>query len=69
MPATGDKAIVNDEKRGDLHSGKWEQVRGTRPKVLRLNVPGGWLVTVAGGYSYPVTFYPDPDHKWNPPIK
>jgi len=34
-----------------------------------LKVPGGWLVTVSGGLSYPVTFYPDPDHKWNPPIK
>ena len=60
---------MNDENRGDLHSGTWEHVRGTKPKVLRLKVPGGWLVTIHGGFSYPVTFYPDPDHKWNPPIK
>jgi hypothetical protein len=60
---------MNDENRGDLHSGTWERVYGTRPKVLRLKVPGGWLVTVSGGLSYPVTFYPDLDHKWNPPIK
>ncbi len=60
---------MNDENRGGRDSGTWEHVRGTRPKVLRLNVPGGWLVTVSGGLSYPVTFYPDPDHKWHPPIK
>ena len=60
---------MNDEYRGGLDSGAWEHVRGTRPKVLRLKVPGGWLVTVTGGLSYPVTFYPDPDHQWNPPVK
>lgn len=53
----------------EKHSGTWEQVDGPRPKLLRLNVPGGWLVTIAGGASYPVTFYPDPEHTWNPPIK
>ncbi len=47
----------------------WEQVKGTKPKLLRLNVPGGWLVTVSGGFSYPVTFYPDPEHAWNPAVK
>jgi hypothetical protein len=60
---------MNDENRGDLDSGTWERVDGTRPRVNRLKVPGGWLVSVFGGFSYPVTFYPDPDHKWNPPIK
>jgi len=60
---------MNAENRSDLHSNTWEHVYRTRPKILRLKVPGGWLVTVSGGLSYPVTFYPDPDHKWNPPIK
>jgi hypothetical protein len=60
---------MNDGNRDDQHGGTWERVHGTRPRVLRLRVPGGWLVTVSGGLSYPVTFYPDPDHKWNPPIK
>lgn len=46
-----------------------EQVDGTKPKLLRLRVPGGWLVTVSGGASYPVTFYPDLEHTWNPRIK
>jgi hypothetical protein len=58
-----------DENKREQHSDTWEQVYGTRPRLLRLNVPGGWLVTVTGGFSYPVTFYPDPDHKWNPRIK
>ena len=60
---------MNDENTGDLHSGTFERVRGKRPNLLRLKVPGGWLVYITGGFSYPVTFYPDADHKWNPPIK
>jgi len=61
---------MNDTLRADTnHSANWEQVLGTRPKLLRLRVPGGWLVTVSGGASYPVTFYPDPEHAWNPPTK
>ena len=59
----------NETEADEHHSGNWELVLGTRPKLLRLKVPGGWLVTVAGGASYPVTFYPDPEHAWNPPTK
>ncbi|MBU1049651.1 hypothetical protein KKG90_06440 [Candidatus Bipolaricaulota bacterium] len=62
-------ADMNDAIRTEEHSGHWEQVAGTRPKLLRLTVPGGWLVTVSGGASYPVTFYSDPEHAWNPPIR
>ena len=60
---------MNSAMSAETHSGNWEQIDGTRPKLLRLSVPGGWLVTVSGGASYPVTFYPDPEHAWNPPIK
>jgi hypothetical protein len=60
---------MNDENRDQMDSGTWERVYGTRPKMLRLRVPGGWLVTITGGLSYPVTFYPGPDHQWNPPVK
>lgn len=60
---------MNDATRADEHSGNWEQIDGAKPKLLRLRVPGGWLVTVSGGASYPVTFYPDPEHVWNPRIK
>ena len=61
---------MNGANRADRDSGKWEIVEEARgPRLLRMNVPGGWLVTVTGGFSYPVSFYPDPDHKWNPLIK
>lgn len=64
----GDEIIMRDVAITE-RDGNWELVAGTRPKLLRLKVPGGWLVTVSGGASYPVTFYPDPEHAWNPPIK
>lgn len=51
------------------HSGKWETVAKSTPRLLRLKVPGGWLVTITGGFSNPVTYYPDPGHEWDPPIK
>ena len=60
---------MNEENRDQMHSGTWEHVLGERPRILRVRVPGGWLVTITGGLSYPVTFYPDPDHQWNPPVK
>ena len=60
---------MNDKSNAEQDNGKWEQVQGARPKLFRLKVPGGWLLTITGGSSYPVTFYPDSGHKWNPPIK
>jgi hypothetical protein len=60
---------MNDESRPNQDKGTWEIVYGAKPKLLRMKVPGGWLVTVMGGLSYPVTFYPDLEHKWNPRIK
>jgi hypothetical protein len=60
---------MHDETRVDMDDGRWVTVMGSRPKLLRMNVPGGWLVTVAGGISYSVSFYPDPEHTWNPQIK
>lgn len=35
--------------------------------IYRIKVPGGWLVTVKTTYSEApsVTFYPDPQHKWD----
>ncbi|MFQ3168257.1 MAG: hypothetical protein ACI8QI_000800 [Limisphaerales bacterium] len=61
--------MENKENMNEKHSGTWEIVYKSKPRILRLNVPGGWLVTVSGGFSFPVTFYPDPEHKWNPRIK
>ena len=40
----------------------WETVYSTPVSgVLRAKVPGGWLVRV----DLSVTFYPDPEHKWD----
>ncbi len=61
--------IMNDATGAEKQNGNWEQVDGAKPKLLRMSVPGGWLVTVSGGASYPVSFYPDPEHAWNPPIR
>ena len=51
----------------------WEQLNSSRAtggfikmgwNVHRTKVPGGWLVLVIHNTSG-VTFYPDPEHKWN----
>lgn len=34
-----------------------------RQWIQRIEVPGGWLVSMERG----VCFYPDPDHKWLAP--
>jgi len=60
---------MNEEIRDQQDNGKWETVQDAKPRLMRMNVPGGWLVTVAGGASYSISFYPDPEHKWNPRIK
>ena len=60
---------MNDENRRVQDSGTWEIVAGSKPRLLRMKVPGGWLVTVPVGFGYPVTFYPDPEHDWDPRIK
>ena len=31
----------------------------------RAKVPGGWLVCIWDSYGIGLTFYPDPDHKWD----
>ena len=60
---------MNDEASGAADNGTWETVKGSKPKLLRMYVPGGWLVTVVGGASYNVSFYPDTEHQWDPQIK
>lgn len=51
----------------------WEELNSTRAgggifrldwKVHRAKVSGGWLVLVMHNTSG-VTFYPDPEHKWD----
>lgn len=51
----------------------WEQLESSRAdggvfkldwQVHRTKVPGGWLVLVIHNTSG-LTFYPDPDHRWD----
>ncbi len=51
----------------------WEELKSSRAgggifnldwKVHRTKVPGGWLVLVIHNTSG-LTFYPDPEHKWD----
>jgi hypothetical protein len=46
----------------------WEQLDSTKGlTVLRVPVPGGWLVYASNSYHQHggLTFYPDPDHLWD----
>ena len=43
---------------------QWQPIKSSHQPVLRTKVPGGWLVLVAGG-SGGLTFYPDPEHRWD----
>ena len=46
----------------------WEQLESTRGlTVLRIAVPGGWLVYASNSYHHHggMTFYPDPEHRWD----
>lgn len=42
----------------------WEKLKSSFrfSAIYRCKVPGGWLVMV---YGSGVTFYPDPEHKWD----
>lgn len=34
-------------------------------RVNRAKIPDGWLLVVMSNSGGGVTFYPDPEHKWN----
>ena len=40
-------------------------VEGLSFRVNRAKVPGGWLLIATSNTGGGVTFYPDPEHKWN----
>lgn len=48
---------------------KWETVISetahTRVTMYRAKVPGGWLIMLWPGEAASVTFYPDPNHRWD----
>ncbi len=49
----------------------WDEIKakfsdGSRASFYRAKVPGGWLVGIfLSGQAVSITFYPDPDHKWD----
>jgi hypothetical protein len=62
---------MTDEPVFDLQALKLS-VEGKKPsrflstaKGYRAKVPGGWLVYLADREGVGLTFYPDPDHKWD----
>ena len=45
----------------------WETLESSKGlTVLRVRVPGGWLVYASNSYHHHggLTFYPDPDYRW-----
>lgn len=53
---------------------KWEPIptifpsnnsSGIYQTIYRAKVPGGWIITNTYTSMSPITFYPDPDHKWD----
>lgn len=47
---------------------RWEEIK-CEPHVdgslYRAKVPGGWLLLRDKYYGVSITFYPDPDHRWD----
>ncbi len=41
----------------------WERMTANWRDLMRLEVPGGWLVALRDSSASP-SFYPDPDHRW-----
>ena len=59
----GTAALRNDE----LPFLDWESLESSKGlTVLRVSVPGGWLVYASNSYHHHggITFYPDPEHRW-----
>jgi hypothetical protein len=67
------KRSTNMTRETELPQLDWHKLNSSRTEggtfklgwdVHRTKVPGGWLVLVIHNTSG-VTFYPDPEHKWN----
>jgi hypothetical protein len=43
----------------------WETIESYGMSTCRAKVPGGWLVAILNGSGSGITFYPDPNHKWD----
>jgi hypothetical protein len=45
----------------------WEKLKSQvyNYSFYRAKVPGGWLISMVYGEGAGLTFYPDPEHKWD----
>lgn len=43
----------------------WKQLSATNWDTFRAKVPGGWLVAIRVYEGGGVTFFPDPEHRWD----
>ena len=48
---------LNNDLKGANYASGW--------RTYRTKVPGGWLVVVESETSHGISFYPDPQHKWD----
>jgi hypothetical protein len=63
----GGHVATGIERNQEIKLIDWEQLESTKGlTVLRIRVPGGWLVYASNSYHHHggMTFYPDPDHRW-----
>ena len=49
----------------ELHQSRGPSFLHGESKLLRTKVPGGCLVKLAERDVISITFYPDPQHKWD----
>lgn len=59
----GTAALRNEERQFI----DWEPIESNKGlTVLRVGVPGGWLVYASNSFHQHggLTFYPDPEHRW-----
>jgi len=61
VPADADSPAVPAAERPVQRGLRWEVVVSSHFAVLRSKVPGGWLIAADAS----VTFYPDPQHRWD----
>lgn len=61
------KALYEKNKWQAVYVGAEEGVITDNEPILRLKVPGGWLLQKFSNCGFSICFYPDPEYKWNPP--
>lgn len=60
------------DKPAEKYTGEWELIdsgTGSTIQQFRQRVPGGWLVLCGMNSGTTMTFLPDADGSWDPPLK